>query len=201
MFPPMTKEIVLKSTRVSSYYIAILILQEKLDRRITITNVSQLLVDAYAPHVEKYKSSILKILSKQGKKAMMDRIKKNQTTFEDILMSDEYFLTDFDYWVLASSKLNLPIVFFSGTKLQMLEGNMKWLLMGGDRGDAFYFIRSPTEYLRRETRGYPAYQYIYQPMKLNELKGFVRMLDNPLYIQNMQSIDTYLKSYVDVAEP
>ena len=201
MFPPMTKEIVLKSTRVSSYYIAILILQEKLVRRITIANVSQLLFDAYTPHFETHKSSILKILSKQGKKTMMDRVKKNQTTFEDILMSDEYFLTDFDYWVLASSKLNLPIVFFSGTKLQMLEGNMKWLLMGGDRGDAFYFIRSPTEYLRRETRGYPAYQYIYQPMKLNELKGFVRMLDNPLYIQNMQSIDTYLKSYVDVAEP
>jgi hypothetical protein len=201
MFPPMTKEIVLKSTRASSYYIAILILQEKLDRRITIANVSQLLVDAYAVHFEKYKSSILKILSKQGKKAMMDRIKKNQAMFEDILMSDEYFLTDFDYWVLASSKLNLPIVFFSGTKLQMLEGNMKWLLMGGDRGDTFYFIRSPTEYLRRETRGYPAYQYMSSSMKLNELRGFVRMLDNPLYIQNMQSIDTYLKSYVDVAEP
>ena len=131
---------------------------------------------------------------------MMDRVKKNQTTLEDIIMSDEYFLTDFDYWVLASSKLNLPIVFFSATKLHMLEGNMKWLLMGGDRGDAFYFIRSPTEYLRRETRGYPAYQYISQPMKLNELKGFTRMLDNPLYIQNMQSIDTYLKSYVEVAD-
>jgi ribosomal protein S8 len=199
MFPPNTKEIALSATRQATFYVAILVLQEKLDRRITIAAVSQLLVDSYLPYLQNYSSSILKILSTQGKKTMMDRIKKHQTTFEDMIMSEEYFLTDFDYWVLASSKLNLPIVLFTATKLHMMEGNLKWLLLGGDRGDAFYFLRSPTEYLRRETRGYPGYQYIESSMKLNELRGFTRMMDNPLYIQNVQSIETYLNSYTGVS--
>jgi hypothetical protein len=198
MFPSGTKEVVLRSDRRSTYYPALLVVQEKLARKITISQISQWLADAYAPFMETHKLPILKILSKQGKKTMMDRIQKNQTRFEDIIVSDEYFLTDFDYWVLASSKLNLPIVLFTATKLHMTEGNLKWLLLGGERGDTFYFLRSPTEYLRRETRGYPGYQYIESSMKLNELRGFTRMLDNPLYIQNVQSIDTFLKSYTGV---
>lgn len=204
MFPQNVKEVVLTATRTSTFFVVIGILQEKLKRTVTIHDVLRLLWEAYSPYIETHRDIIFKLLSKQGKKSMIDRVKKNQATLEDLMMSQEYFLTDFDLWVLASSKLNLPIVLFSSTKINMLESNTKWLLLGGEIGDSYYFVRSPTEYLRRDTRGFPSYQFITPSLKFMDVKGFSAMIQNPSYIDNTQSIDTFLSGYggvgVDLGE-
>ena len=195
MFPVDAKEIIIDASRKGTFYVLIEMLQNRWGRMVTIQECSSLLWEAYSLYMDTArKSTVLNILSQQGKKkkAMIDRVIKNQTTLENLIMSEEYFLTDFDYWMISSSKLNLPIVLFSSTKIQMITNKINWLLMGGELGEVFYFIRTPTEHYRSDV--YPSYQYIVPPLKITEVKGLDGMIKNPSYLENTQSLETFLQS-------
>jgi hypothetical protein len=191
-------EIVFNNTPQCSYQVILHILQDKLKKLITIENLKVSLWNAYSNYFEKYSQKILIILKKQGKGKILENVIKNRTSFEDLLFSDSYYLTDLDIWMI-SDKFNLPIVLFSSTKLGGLIDTIDWLLLGSELSQPFYFIRSPQNTRSISNTGY---QLISPAVKLSEVNEFYLIVQNKLRKhneipqENLLTISNYLERYV-----
>jgi hypothetical protein len=127
--------------------------------QITTEYIKDLLLSGYSKYFEipGYKAKIMAILNGQGKAKLF----KGNATFEQVVKSEGYYVSDLDIWVLASM-LSLPIILFASTSLKSLfYDKIDWLMMGGNpQKDIYYFIRSPTKITEME------YQLILPGVKL-----------------------------------
>ena len=118
---------------------------------------------------------------------MMKRVKNKNVSLEDIIMSDEYYLTSLDIWAL-SSQLKLPILLFSTGKLKNLNSNVNWIVLGGNREEDKYFcIRSPAE-----NGEVPEYHLISPLYNLHQMRGIREMLMDPGFSNNNIDLRTFL---------
>jgi hypothetical protein len=126
---------------------------------------------------------------------MMEKVRTNLVSFQDLIMSEEYYITNLDIWMLAS-KLNLPIILFSTLNLSNLGLSVKWLITGGERSAGFYFIRSPPISATTKEK-IPEYHLVSQPYKLSEVKGMKLMVESGSteYLENIQSLDMFMRDY------
>ena len=191
-------EIVFNNTANCSYQVILYILEDKLKKLITVENLKVTLWNAYSTYYEKYSNKILTILRKQGKIKILENVIKNKVSFEDVLFSESYFLTDLDIWMLAD-KLKLPIILFSSTKLGNLVDSIDWLLLGGDLSKPFYFIRSPQNMKTTSTTGY---NLITPAVELSEVNEFYLLLQDKLLKNkdspqdNLLTLGDYLERYI-----
>ena len=191
-------EIVFNNTPNCSYRVIIHILEDKLKKLITVENLKVTLWNAYSKYYEKYSNKILTILKKQGKTKLLENVVKNKISFEDIIASDSYYLTDLDIWMLAD-KLKLPIILFSSTKLGNLVDSIDWLLLGGDLSKPFYFIRSPQNMKPTSMTGY---NLITPAVELSEVNEFYLLLQDKLLKnkdspqENLVTLGDYLEKYI-----
>jgi hypothetical protein len=127
---------------------------------------------------------------------MMELVVKGKHTFEEIILSEGYYLTNLDIWILADS-LNLPIVLFTSNKLKNLVNSLNWLVLGGNYNEKYYFLRAYTEPLPPSQ--YSDYHIITPTMKFSEIKGFQSMVENGLknadseFSKNVQKLENYLE--------
>ena len=159
----------------------------------SIQNIRTALWKAYEPFMKDYGKRIYDVLSKQGKHSIIERVKKNEVTFEDLITSEDYYISTLDMWVLAS-KLNIPIMLFSSTKLNDLKLGINWLIMGGEQSDSFYFIRAPSAV--KDSLDYVnGYHLVTSSYKLSELTGMDSMLSSQEteYEENVQSFLSYIQ--------
>ena len=123
---------------------------------------------------------------------MVDRVKKNSLTFESLLFSEEYYITDFDWWVFCKEAL-LPVILFSSTNLKYLSSSLTWLKLGGKNvANEKYYLRSPVD-VKSNTA--PAYHVLQPGMSFTELKKDFFLLaeqGDDDYRDNMQNIETFL---------
>jgi len=142
-FPIQAKETILHNTILCSFYVIIYILKKHANVDVSVHDVKIHLWKAYKEEFDK-KTNTLKIfhiLEKQGKNKLIANAKINTDVFEDIIMSENYALTNLDLWLLAS-KLNLPIVIFAESNIKNLGVSDKWLVLGGEiDNDKYYFVR------------------------------------------------------------
>ena len=106
---------------------------------------------------KKYKDLIpliLKILELQGKGQLIKLVKNNSISFEDLLLSDQYYLTNLDI-SLISLYFNIPIILLSSTNL--IENNKGYLVVNSTNNKDFYFIKTPGV----RTEGYPVQKLLY----------------------------------------
>lgn len=191
-------EIVFNNNANCSYQVILYILEDKLKKLITVENLKVTLWNAYSTYYEKYSNKILTILRKQGKTKILENVIKNKVSFEDVLFSESYFLTDLDIWMLAD-KLKLPIILFSSTKLGNLVDSIDWLLLGGDLSKPFYFIRSPQNMKTTSTTGY---NLITPAVELSEVNEFYLLLQDKLLKNkdspqdNLLTLGDYLERYI-----
>ena len=194
-FPKDAKEIVFNSNPMSTFYVIISILYDKTKKMFPISTIKTLLWRKYSEYMGKYGQKILIILKMQGKRAMVSALQQDPSKLEDWIMSEEYFLSDLDIWMLASA-IPLPIMLFSPANLKSLMLPVKWVILGGDRTtDRYYYIRSPSVYNGSE----PEYHLVKSPYLLRDLKGFDGMVSSGEqkfdYIENNLSLDTYLQTH------
>jgi hypothetical protein len=184
-----TKEIVFKNTVVCSYSAIIYILQQRtrqkmneenaeknglqpnaeIDNNITVQLVRRILWNGYLKYIsnDKYFKKILHTLKKQGKVDLIERVEKGIVSLETVIFSEDYYITDLDYWII-STETHTPIVLFNSTILKNTVENVKWLFLGGGNiYDDMYFVRSPALVKRNET---PKYSIITPCFKYTELK-------------------------------
>ena len=96
------------------------------------------LIEEYEKYNE-YLFEITDILNKQGKK-FASQVQVGQLTLQDMIVSNDYYATNLDIWILAK-RYNIPLIFISGTKLG--ENDKTFLVAHNDNSDKYYFIKSP----------------------------------------------------------
>jgi hypothetical protein len=201
VFPKNCKEIMFTNSNRCSFYVLIYILQEKTKKLLSVEDLKRTLWNVYKKYIDndKYKLKIEDILYKQGKRDIIKNIKSNVVTFETIIMSESYYLTDLDIWIFAN-EYNLPIILFSTNPFKQMVSGVNWLVMGGLDNyitNDFYFIRTPHEV---EPNIPPKYNLIKPKLKLSELKGFDTMLSAAFngteYTENIKKFSTFIEGGV-----
>ena len=220
MLPDTVQEIILtKDRRECSFYPIIFIMIDLYKTEVTIAQIRETLRNSYKKYMD-YFDKILILLKKQGKKDMVKRISRQsiesqeikQTVFEEWILSEGYYLTDLDIWVLAQ-ELSLPIILFTSTALKNLLESISWLQLGkNQKSDKYYFLRG---YSRLEPDEYHDYHIINKAVRLSELRQFkskdgrVYLKDlidrgysgDPEYSENIQSLREYFEKYSFIKKP
>lgn len=200
VFPVSAKEIIFGESIICSYIPMIYVLQHYLNtKEITIHNIQTTLWNGYSQLMSEYKSKIISLLRSQGKRVLMDLITSNKSTFEHVIFSSDYYITDLDWWIL-SRVASLPVVLFSSTTLKYLVHNVNWLKLNansaGETGKKkYYFIRSP---LNVGINSPPSYNVVSSPYLFSELRNDMFLhaeRGDPRYVENMQSLTQCLSSY------
>ena len=189
IFPSDSRETIFTCSRVCGYNLIKSIYNTHFNQNITIDTLKSTLISQYNHYIGQHKSKILNILRKQnGKNTMIKRVEQNKMTLEDLIISEEYYITNLDMWVLASY-YKLPIMLFSQSPLENLHLNVDWVLFGGNyEKDKFFFIRSPAI-----STTCPEYKMITPERPLYDLNGFVDIFENPEnYINNIMDFESYL---------
>jgi hypothetical protein len=147
--------------------------------------------EEYSKHLPTHQSKIFQILQTHpDKRTMIEKVKNSQMKFEDLIMSEEYFITNLDLWAVASY-FGLPILLFANKSLDTLGLSVNWVVLSGNaKLDSYYCIRSPPNGI-----AIPEYHMIDPMCKLMELKGFDKIIDNPTFAENNLDFDTYLKTH------
>ena len=149
-FPEKSSETVLAKTVKCTYYPILFVYYEVYNEVLTVEQIKGQLIREYGNYGHEY-SKILKLLRFQGKKSCIDDIVNGKNTLEEAIMSEGYYLTNLDIWLLASS-YKLPIILFHQKKLKHLidaidhSGTFtNWLRLSDNKTPYYYFIRVPTE--------------------------------------------------------
>jgi len=206
-FPVSAKEEVYFANINCTFYPIIHILNEKANAigrigNFSIMNVKETLVNSYSKYLPTHLDRILTILKKQGKKEITNNIASKKYTFQEAVMNADYYITTLDLWVLAQdTQYNLPIILFTtnASKLKSINGAIDWLKLGGNRGDKFYFIRSPTEYMGTYI---PKFQMITPAYYINDLRSFSDDSFKDIFREsisnrsaNVETLESYLDNY------
>jgi hypothetical protein len=190
VFPKDTQEIIYKS-EVDCGYIIMHELFLRLRKNIpSVYDMKKRLVQLYKPLMESHGVKILHILGKQNKKEhMIQQVVNNQVSLETLVMSDQYYLTDLDLWILCDF-YKLPVLLVTDTSLESLGLNVPWLVLGGNKNvDVYYCVRSPKQ------DNLPGYQLINYGLGLGKLDNFRTLLDDPEYAGHALTIGSYLDTY------
>jgi hypothetical protein len=194
VFPTTAKEMFFNKTVNCSFIPIIYIIQEVYFSSISIQNIKTALWKGYQDLFknEKIRTYIYSIFRKQGKHVFMDKIKKNQSDFETILFSDDYYITDMDWWVFCTTA-QLPVVLFSSTSLKTFSNSLQWIRLGGKNvDDTHFFVRSPA---RIKSNQPSEYHVIQDGYKFNQLTSDIfttAASGDPQYTDNMQTIVQFL---------
>ena len=162
--------------------------------QLTNQQVKKILLREYLSIYEKNKDSILKIMSLQGKTAMSSQLRKNEITLDILINSKDYYLTNFDIWLLAR-RFNIPIILYSGTMKGIKENNNNLIILNSDDSNMYYWIKSPNQCALEKMQEYRLLFESPQEIKI-PLTKFSLELQN--YINevkaNQISFDDYLKN-------
>jgi hypothetical protein len=193
IFPENTKEFIINDSILCSFYPILYIIKKHLGIDESVESIKIKLLKEYEKYYKNYNLHFHSILLIQGKRDIVSILKKGSIMdLQPIIMSDSYFLTNLDLWLLASS-MKLPIVLFCSNKITNLTYQYDWYMLGGDIVmDKFYFIRCGGE---NSTNDMETYHLIDGAFHLNELPGFELLSQEPDYDKHLLSIVDYLNSY------
>jgi hypothetical protein len=152
------------------------ILQEKLNTLFSIEQLKMTLCDCYRKYMDIYKTKIEDTLFAQGKREIIHKVRTQSVSLETIIISESYYLTNLDIWLLAY-EMELPIILFSTNPFKNMVPNVNWLVLPKTVdtviNDPVHFIRSPADYEFNKT---PEHHLITPMLELREVKGFENML-------------------------
>jgi hypothetical protein len=185
LFPKSCKEIVFNNTNRCSFYIIIHILQQNLMTFMLQQNINDIfsieqlkitLCDCYRKYMDAYKTKIEDSLFAQGKREIINKVRTQTVSLETIIMSESYYLTNLDIWLLAY-EMDLPIILFSTNPFKNMVPDINWLVLSKTVdtviNNKVHFIRSPADYEFNKT---PEHHLISPMLELREVKGFENML-------------------------
>ena len=106
----------------------------------TLNELKEMLADEYTGLYEKYPQGIIDTWKSEGKTLIAKQVELGQVAISDIVISEDYFATLLDFWIL-SIRFNIPVVFYSPTTL---PENKQPLMTGHRDGTgSYFFIKVP----------------------------------------------------------
>ena len=159
----------------------------------TKKHLKEELISEYEKYDE-YLLSITNILKNQGKK-FAEQLRVGQITLQGMIMSETYYATNLDIWLLAK-RYNIPLIFLSGTKL--IENDKPILVANITDKEKYYFIKSPGVNSLKIPK--------YKLFKINNIAKIpinalsAKMQDMIRSQEDEANIEEYIKSFVDKME-
>ena len=141
IFPLHCKEIIYKSDPRPCSFTSILTLLKDFDvkhKDINKNTLKDILVEEYSRLYKKYDKLVLDVLKAQGKKLLANQIRERQLSMGDMIMSEDYYATNLDLWLLIVH-YNAPVVLLTVNLL--LENNAKYIIMNSTGSSDYYFLK------------------------------------------------------------
>ena len=221
-FPTNTQEYLYHNSAACTFAVVLDII-EKMDQpggqiKQTERTLKELLLEAYRPlfENESKQQKVLALWGKQGKKAIVIKIRKNMITLDEAILNEDYYLTNLDIWIIAD-RLDLPIIIFNIrlADLNYEDWSVNWLVLGKSKDIRlkYFFIRPPIRYIPDTI---PEYGVVTSPLLLSQVKGLENMVKSGLaadtseyakrgpsdntseYARNIQAFDSYMTKYSTV---
>ena len=160
-FPPKTYEIYYKTPKsICSYEIILNILKDNLKEyeRLSIFDLKKQMVEIYKYYQEDIKLLII-LLIELNKKVILEKVLDKVITMDEILLSEEYYLTYIDM-ILIAKYYNLPIVLISSMPIieKILPDTI--LIPNKIQTKEWYFIKLPSIVTRVKRNDYPIYKLL-----------------------------------------
>ncbi len=201
-FPNNYSEVEYSSNNSCTFNFIIDLIERKTNKKPTINEIKNVLVEEYSVYLEKFEEKITNILILEGKKTLGDQVKSGLLDFSTFIYSNDYFLTTLDLWMLVN-KYKLPVVFISQTLIMLTKTKDKSsfiykneFLGYGNPSDSFAFIIIPG---LRKSR-VPNLKYVQSPIgeafiPLNKLENDGReRITNA--INNQITIEQFLETFI-----
>ena len=212
IFSKDAREYVFRDTIICTYQPLIHSAKSKWGETWTVAIIKNKLIQSYSKLFEIDPTNILKvakIMREQGKAKMFEKYAKPKAKvilspeeFQDIVMDDGYHLCDMDIWALAN-EYNLPIVVFNAnglkgffaksdpdtTESSVSDMNTQWIKMGGNKGDAYHFIRSKIR-VAKGSYANRVYEYnlIVPAVKLTQTGEFEELVVNSVKYDRLNTL-------------
>jgi len=117
LLPKNTKIVNFDINHECSFQIIIDIINDYTQKIYTSKGIKTILLNLYIPLLKKFGNSVLDTLQSQGKVTFINDVRNNILTFDNYIMSEHYYITNFDI-VLLAKHFKLPIIIISSTKLK-----------------------------------------------------------------------------------
>ena len=164
----------------------------------SINKLKNILIETYNEIISDDNINIIyDILDNEGKSEMINKIKLGTASLDILILSEEYYMTNFDLWIL-SNKLELPILLISPTKIQYnSEVIFKLNNLDFEMINIFYIVKLQKTKIKDEQR--VIYKLIEcnndYKIKYDELSNeFKKQINNNEYITLNSFISKYKKT-------
>tara|TARA_B100000424_G_scaffold10139_1_gene7607 strand:- start:8886 stop:14396 length:5511 start_codon:yes stop_codon:yes gene_type:complete len=129
-------EIKINDNLLCGYYVLSYIFSSFKNIKYNIQEIKQQLISAYEKILNQddrtdYRLRVLNILARQSKKEYVVKIKKNQLTFENMILNDTYFISQFDIWLLCHIN-KFPVFMYADTNYSSMQLNTNYIITSGD---------------------------------------------------------------------
>jgi hypothetical protein len=191
-FPTNFKEKEYSKTKYCTFYLIIDLIKEKTGKVFDINGIRNELYKEYTKYLPKFEGQLLDIIISQGKKILGSHVKAKKITFENLIFTENYYLTTIDYYLLTNI-FEIPTFFISAKYLFETNFTKHEFLAYGERDNTFCFIIVPG--LRQEE--IPNFKIIQSPnntyfFNLTEIKN-----NEPLIfaLTNKKSLQNYIETF------
>jgi hypothetical protein len=191
-FPKDFKEKEYPKTKYCTFQVMIDLIKDKTGSVIESNKIRNELFEEYKKYIPEFEGQILDIMSGQGKKLLAAQVKAKKISFEDLILSEGYYLTSLDYYLLVN-KMEIPTFFISAKYLFETNFSEKEFLAYGNRDDSFCFIVIPG-IKAEEVPGFKIIQSIDNRsfFKVSEIKNNENLMNANA---NKMDVATYIKTY------
>jgi len=191
-FPANFNELVYEKTAACGFYLLIDIIFKSTGDTRTISELKNILLEEYVKYLINYEGQVIDILIEEGKKTLGDQVKAGTLSFQNFIYTDNYFITNFDIWLIMQ-RYEIPCMLISSKTLLETDYKKSEFVLFGEQTSNFVFIVSPG--LRSEN--IPKYKIIESDEKSIFLPISVTKCEDRLRqaVGEKMSIETYLSGY------
>jgi hypothetical protein len=128
-----------ESTTYSGFYMLSDLIKLKTSNVLSVGQIRLELLQEYFKYLSKYENQILDILISEGKKTLGDQVKAKTMDFTHFIYNEDYYITNFDVWLLLE-KYKIPSIFISSKPILQANNEDKVFIAYGNQEDNFCFI-------------------------------------------------------------
>ena len=99
----------------------------------------------YLKYLDKYHGQIIDILIMEGKRTLGNQVKSNSITFQNMIFTENYYITNLDVWILMK-KYKIPSVLISSKEIMQTNYTSSAFVLfhGEEPNEAMCFIFTTT---------------------------------------------------------
>ena len=193
-FPSSYKEVVFKDSINCGVEMISTIIEKKTNTKMSIHELKFELFREYAKYIQNYQEPLLEIMALEGKKTLVNQVKSDTLTFQNMIFSDAYFITNMDIWILMQKFQILSAILSEQPVLQTDYKKYGFITCAGSEES---LVNQKACYILFESNknSIPKYKLIQSQEEI-----FVTMNDVCLETENkkleyISSIEKYLSSF------